>query len=125
MLPPLFGIALLLGMWALVAMKSASGFPSPLETFRQAVTIFGDPFYRKGPNDQGIGWNVLTSLERVALGFGLAALVGIPLGFVIGRFTFLSRMSTRSSACCARCRRWRGCRSACWCSRAPTRRPSG
>ncbi|SQB40051.1 nitrate transporter permease component [Citrobacter koseri] len=36
----------------------------------------------------GIGWNVLASLQRVAIGFGLAALVGIPLGFLIGRFTF-------------------------------------
>ena len=40
----------------------------------------------KGPNDQGIGWNVLSSLKRVGIGFGLAALVGIPLGFIVGRF---------------------------------------
>jgi len=39
-----------------------------------------------------VGWNVLASLQRVAVGFGLAALVGIPAGFVIGRFNFLSRM---------------------------------
>ncbi|MGC8020723.1 nitrate ABC transporter permease, partial [Salmonella enterica] len=44
------------------------------------------------PNDQGIGWNVLASLQRVGMGFGLAALVGIPLGFAIGRVEFLSRM---------------------------------
>ena len=54
--------------------------------------LFSDPFYRNGPNDQGVGWNVLSSLQRVALGFGLAAIVGIPAGFLIGRFTFLSRM---------------------------------
>jgi nitrate/nitrite transport system permease protein len=91
-LPPIFGIALLVGLWAIVSMKSTSGFPSPLETFKQAVDVFSDPFYRKGPNDQGIGWNVLSSLQRVAFGFGMAALVGIPMGFMIGRFTFLSRM---------------------------------
>jgi nitrate/nitrite transport system permease protein len=61
--------------------------------FREAVVIFSDPFYKKGPNDQGIGWNVLTSLGRVGMGFGLAALVGIPLGFLIGRFRFLSDMA--------------------------------
>src|SRR3546814_6368731 len=33
----------------------------------------------------GIGWNILASLGRVALGFMLAAAVGIPLGFLIGR----------------------------------------
>ncbi|MFZ2628979.1 MAG: nitrate ABC transporter permease, partial [Rugosibacter sp.] len=44
------------------------------------------------PNDQGIGWNVLSSLRRVGIGFGFAALVGIPLGFVLGRFAFMNRM---------------------------------
>ena len=91
-LPPIFGLGLLVGIWAIVAMKTGSGFPTPAETFKQAIDVFSDPFYRKGPNDQGIGWNVLLSLQRVAFGFGMAAAVGIPLGFMIGRFTFLSRM---------------------------------
>ncbi len=91
-LAPLMGLGLLVLLWAMVALKSSNNFPSPLETFQQAVTVFSDPFYSNGPNDQGVGWNVLSSLKRVALGFGLAALVGIPLGFLIGRFDFLSRM---------------------------------
>ncbi len=91
-LPPIFGLGLLVGLWALVSITTASQIPSPIDTFKQAATIFSDPFYRNGPNDQGVGWNVLASLQRVALGFGLAALVGIPAGFMIGRFSFLSRM---------------------------------
>jgi nitrate/nitrite transport system permease protein len=91
-LPPLMGLGLLIGIWALVSVTTKGSIPSPYETGVQAIDIFSDPFYRKGPNDQGVGWNVLMSLERVAVGFGLAALVGIPAGFVIGRFTFLSRM---------------------------------
>src|SRR5690349_2846034 len=91
-LPPLAGFGLLVLIWELVAMKSTTGFPSPLATWQQALTVFSDPFYSKGPNDQGVGWNVLSSLQRVALGFGLAAAVGIPAGFAIGRFEFLSRM---------------------------------
>jgi len=91
-IPPVLGLALLVGIWALVTITSNSSIPSPAETFKQALDVFSDPFYRKGPNDQGVGWNVLMSLERVALGFGLAAAVGIPAGFMIGRFTFLSRM---------------------------------
>ena len=91
-LPPLMGFGLLIGLWALVSITTKGSIPSPYETGVQAIDIFSDPFYRKGPNDQGVGWNVLMSLERVAVGFGLAALVGIPAGFVIGRFTFLSRM---------------------------------
>lgn len=91
-LPPLIGLGLLIGLWALVSVTTKGSIPSPYDTGLQAIEIFKDPFYRKGPNDQGVGWNVLMSLERVAVGFGLAAIVGIPAGFVIGRFTFLSRM---------------------------------
>jgi nitrate/nitrite transport system permease protein len=89
--PPLVGLFLLVLVWALLTQKGGS-IPTPLATFESAVKLFADPFYRKGPNDQGIGWNVLYSLERVGLGFGLAALVGIPLGFLIGRFALLNRM---------------------------------
>jgi nitrate/nitrite transport system permease protein len=91
-LPPVLGLALLLLVWEMVSLATAGSIPTPRDTFTQAVTLFSDPFYDKGPNDQGIGWNVLSSLERVATGFGLAAVVGIPVGFMIGRFTFLSRM---------------------------------
>ena len=91
-LPPLCGLGLLVGVWSLVAAGSGQSIPGPLATWQQAVEIFSDPFYRNGPNDQGVGWNVLMSLQRVAIGFGMAALVGIPAGFVIGRFSFLSRM---------------------------------
>jgi nitrate/nitrite transport system permease protein len=90
-LPPVIGFALLVGVWALLTQGSKS-FPTPAATFDAAVKLFADPFYSKGPNDQGIGWNVLFSLERVGLGFGMAALVGIPLGFLIGRFEFFNRM---------------------------------
>ena len=90
-LPPVIGVALLVGIWELLTLKGGA-FPTPSATFIEAVKLFSDPFYDKGPNDQGIGWNILFSLQRVALGFGLAALVGIPLGFMIGRFEFLNRM---------------------------------
>ncbi len=88
-LPPIVGAALLIGIWALLTMKSTT-FPTPAATFAEAVKVFSDPFYSKGPNDQGIGRNILFSLERVAVGFGMAAVVGIPLGFMIGRFEVLN-----------------------------------
>ncbi len=89
---PVIGVALFIGLWALLA-ASSPNLPGPAKTWVSAVQVFGDPFYRKGPNDQGIGWNVLNSLSRVGIGFGLAALIGIPLGFMVGRFRFLSDMS--------------------------------
>ena len=90
-IPPVFGIVLMLGIWALVAIKSGN-IPGPDKTWAAAIKLFADPFYRNGPNDQGIGWNVLSSLKRVGIGFGIAALVGIPMGFLLGRFAFMNRM---------------------------------
>jgi nitrate/nitrite transport system permease protein len=87
-LPPVAAMALLVAVWGALT-QPGGNFPTPGATFDAAAKLFADPFYRNGPNDQGIGWNVLFSLERVGLGFGLAALVGIPLGFVIGRFALM------------------------------------
>jgi nitrate/nitrite transport system permease protein len=83
-LPPVLGILILLGIWYVATMKGGS-IPGPIKTWDAATVLFADPFYRNGPNDQGIGWNILSSLQRVGIGFGFAALVGIPLGFVLGR----------------------------------------
>lgn len=90
-LPPILGLGFLVLVWQIVSANN-SNFPSPMVTFTEAIRLFSDPFYSKGPNDQGIGWNILASLKRVGMGFGAAALVGIPLGFMIGRFKFLAGM---------------------------------
>ena len=89
--PPILGLLVFLLIWAQIS--TVSGLPGPVKTWASAMQLFADPFYQKGPNDQGIGWNVLHSLARVGLGFGMAALVGIPFGFLIGRFAFISRMT--------------------------------
>ncbi|MEQ1593009.1 MAG: nitrate ABC transporter permease [Thiobacillaceae bacterium] len=90
-IPPILGMLLFAALWAVIA-NSNKSIPGPMETWTSAVQLFSDPFYDKGPNDKGIGWNILNSLYRVGLGFGAAAIVGIPLGFMLGRFEFLSRM---------------------------------
>ena len=90
-LPPVLGLLMFVAVWAIVA-TSSPNLPGPGKTWISAVQLFSDPFYQKGPNDQGIGWNILASLKRVGIGFGMAALVGIPLGFLIGRVAFLNGM---------------------------------
>ncbi|CAG9178481.1 Bicarbonate transport system permease protein CmpB [Cupriavidus laharis] len=91
--PPLLGFALFVLAWHGIA-TLIPALPTPGATWNAAAPLFSDPFYRNGPNDQGIGWNVLASLARVGAGFGLAALVGIPAGFVLGRFAFLNAMAS-------------------------------
>lgn len=75
---------LVLAVWMLVNAKITSDIPTPAATWARAVEIFGQPFYVAGPNDMGIGWQVLYSLGRVMAGFALAVAVGIPVGFLMG-----------------------------------------
>ena len=62
----------------------AGGFPSPMQLGQTAWKHLSNPFYDSGPNDKGIAIQLGYSLARVGLGFLLACLVAIPLGFVIG-----------------------------------------
>jgi len=61
-----------------------SGFPTLAQMADAAAKNLASPFYDNGPNDKGLGLQLAHSLGRVGLGFLLAALVAIPLGFVIG-----------------------------------------
>ena len=74
--------AKLVGAAASTGQKSA--FPAPLDVGKKLYEQLSDPFYDKGANDKGIGIQLAWSVGRVALGFGLAALIAIPLGFLIG-----------------------------------------
>lgn len=73
------------------APDTASGFPTPAQFAQVAIDHLSDPFYDKGPNDRGIGIQLAHSLLRVGLGYLLAMLVAIPLGFVIGMSPLLYR----------------------------------
>ncbi len=67
------------------------GFPTPLQMGQTAWKHLADPFYDNGPNDKGIAIQLGFSLARVGLGFLLACIVAIPLGFVIGMSPLLRR----------------------------------
>ncbi len=71
--------------------KKSNGFPAPAQLAAAIGANLADPFFDKGPNDKGIAIQLGHSLLRVGLGFGLAALVAIPLGFVIGMSPLLHR----------------------------------
>lgn len=90
-IPPLLGIIVFLIGWAMLSQYRPT-LPNPIVTAQSAIELFAHPFYIESANDQGIGWNILSSLGRVGTGFGLAALLGIPLGFIIGRVKFIRDM---------------------------------
>ena len=66
------------------AAPAKSGFPTLAQMGSVVVRHLSEPFYDRGPNDKGIGLQLAYSLGRVGLGYLFAALVAIPLGFVIG-----------------------------------------
>ncbi len=73
------------------AAQSTSAMPGPAQIGKMLLTHLSDPFYDRGSNDKGIGIQLAFSLLRVLTGFGLAALVAIPLGFLIGMSPLMRR----------------------------------
>lgn len=69
----------------------SSGFPTPAEMGATAWKHLSNPFYDNGPNDKGIAIQLAYSLARVGLGFLLACVVAVPLGFVIGMSPLLHK----------------------------------
>ncbi|NER79993.1 MAG: nitrate ABC transporter permease [Leptolyngbya sp. SIO1D8] len=62
----------------------AKGMPTASKTLQELWWWITHPFFDNGPNDLGIGWNLLISLRRVAIGYILASLIAVPLGILIG-----------------------------------------
>jgi len=89
--PPVVVVLALLGFWELMLAGGGASLPSPIEIWQQSGDLIMEPFYVAGTQDIGLGWRVLTSLERVAVGFGLAAFVGVAIGAVIGQSLWLMR----------------------------------
>jgi nitrate/nitrite transport system permease protein len=64
--------------------QERAGVPPPSDVLAKAWEQLSDPFYDAGPNDKGIGIQIGYSIYRVLSGYLMAALVAIPLGFLIG-----------------------------------------
>jgi nitrate/nitrite transport system permease protein len=90
-LPPLIMLALLLVVWQLLCNKPSATLPAPTKIWSEARDLIVDPFFVAGPQDIGLGWRVLTSLQRVAIGYGLAGIIGIALGTIIGQSVWAMR----------------------------------
>ncbi len=89
--PPLVVLALMLLAWELACAGPKAALPAPSRIWAEAHDLVTQPFFVNGPQDIGLGWRVLTSLQRVAIGFGIAALVGVLLGAFVGQSVWAMR----------------------------------
>jgi nitrate/nitrite transport system permease protein len=90
-LPSLVMLALLLTVWQILCMRPGATLPSPSKIWTEAYDLIVDPFFVAGPQDIGLGWRVLISLQRVAIGYGFAGVIGIMLGTIIGQSVWAMR----------------------------------
>lgn len=90
-LPPLVVTLAILAVWQIAFDRPGATLPAPTVVWSEAKDLILEPFYVAGTQDIGLGWRVLTSLERVAIGFGLAALVGVLVGTVVGQSVWAMR----------------------------------
>lgn len=82
---PLFAIIILLVIWQILCSGSNPNLPSPTTVIKETWDpLIINPFFDAGGTDKGLGLQVFASLQRVAIGFSLAAIVGIFLGIIVG-----------------------------------------
>ncbi|MFN3745286.1 MAG: nitrate ABC transporter permease [Hyphomicrobiaceae bacterium] len=89
--PPIIVLSAMLLVWELASSSPTASLPPPSKIWAEASDLILDPFFAAGSQDIGLGWRVLTSLQRVAVGFGLAALAGIMLGALVGQSVWAMR----------------------------------
>lgn len=73
------------------ATQGKSAMPGPLDVAEKLWQHIKSPFYDNGPNDKGVGIQLAYSIARVAIGYFLAVIVAIPIGFLIGMSPLMSR----------------------------------
>jgi nitrate/nitrite transport system permease protein len=91
LLPPLLVIVAILGLWQVLCSDPGASLPPPSQVWAEAYDLIAYPFFDYGSQDIGLAWRVLTSLQRVAIGFGLAAVVGVALGALVGQSVWATR----------------------------------
>jgi nitrate/nitrite transport system permease protein len=73
------------------ATQGKSAMPGPADVGAKLWEHLKRPFYDNGPNDKGLGVQLGYSVARVGLGYLIAVIVAIPLGFLIGMSPLVSR----------------------------------
>ncbi|KQT70043.1 ABC transporter permease [Aureimonas sp. Leaf460] len=85
LLPPLVTLVVLLALWEVLCSGAGSALPPPSQVVTDTWELIASPFYMNGGNDVGLGWQIWASLQRVAMGYSIAVVVGISLGVLVGQ----------------------------------------
>jgi bicarbonate transport system permease protein len=91
LIPPLIAIAVFLAVWQIFTWIPGATLPGPIQVVQDTWILILYPFYDRGGIDKGLFWQVLASLKRVAIGYSLAAVIGISLGIALGMSKSLSK----------------------------------
>jgi nitrate/nitrite transport system permease protein len=89
--PPVIVVALLMVFWELACRRAGSTLPPPSRVFSDTKELIFDPFFDRGGIDKGLFWHLSASLQRVALGYSIAAIAGIALGTLVGQSVWAMR----------------------------------
>jgi len=89
--PPIIAIAIFLAIWQLFSLTPGATLPGPIQVIQDTWILIFWPFYDKGGIDKGLFWQIFASLQRVAISYTLAAIVGIGLGILIGTSKLMSK----------------------------------
>jgi nitrate/nitrite transport system permease protein len=90
-IPPLIVFALLMVFWELVCRRAGSTLPPPSKVYKDTKELIFDPFFDHGGIDKGLFWHLSASLQRVFLGYSIAAVVGVALGTLVGQSVWAMR----------------------------------
>jgi nitrate/nitrite transport system permease protein len=93
LLPYLICIGGFLLAWQLLSLVLGVGrLPGPINVVIDTWNPYiSQPFFDNGGTSKGLGWQILISLQRVALGYGLAAVVGVSIGGLLGLSRFIGK----------------------------------
>jgi nitrate/nitrite transport system permease protein len=89
--PPLVVITLMLVAWELICRKAGATLPAPSRVFIDTKELIFNPFFDRGGLDKGLFWHLSASLQRVAMGYAMAAVAGVAIGTLIGQSMWAMR----------------------------------
>ncbi|GHV23441.1 nitrate ABC transporter, permease protein [Spirochaetia bacterium] len=91
LIPPIIALLIFLAVWQLFSWTPGATLPGPIQVVKDTWLLIFWPFYDRGGTDKGLFWQIFASLQRVAISYTLAAIVGIGLGILIGTNKMMSK----------------------------------